>query len=314
MGTRFSAIYFSEEGVDANAIAAALQESVDQIDNHMSNWKPNSALSRLNASPTGIWLDIPHDMMSVIAAALEVSRLSNGAFEIGVADSVDAWGFGPRGRTPDERRIAGMQSSIRPSAATSIEIDANSQRLRKHFDTRLDLCGIAKGYAVDRMAECLNAFGVDSYLVSIDGEMRSSGGKADGKSWMIGLEKPDREAREIALVLPLKDMAIATSGDYRHWVVFDGKTHSHTIDPVSGNPVRNKLASVTVMSSSCMAADAWATALMVSGEVEGPRLAEAKGIAAFFVSREPDGLAGHPVGNSWGEYPVIPEKTPKVTF
>jgi thiamine biosynthesis lipoprotein len=171
-----------------------------------------------------------------------------------------------------------------------LEIDVAACRARKHGPVALDLCGIAKGFGVDELARVLDRHSVDSWLVGIDGELRSRGGKPDGSPWAVALEAPEDELRAAMGVVELGDAAIATSGDYRHWIEIDGKRVSHTMDPRTGKPLRSALASVTVIARACTDADAYATALMVLGEEAGPEHARRLGLDALFVARVGDGL------------------------
>jgi thiamine biosynthesis lipoprotein len=171
-----------------------------------------------------------------------------------------------------------------------MEIDAARCRARKLAPVALDLCGIAKGFGVDELARVLDRHGIAAWLVGIDGEMRSRGGKPDGSPWAIALEAPEDERRAAMAVVELADAAIATSGDYRHWVQLDGQRISHTMDPRAGQPLRGGLASVTVIAPVCADADAYATALMVLGQEAGQELARRLGLDALFVARAGDGL------------------------
>ncbi|MDA7088291.1 FAD:protein FMN transferase [Pseudomonas sp. SA3-5] len=286
MGTRYSALFFAAPGLDESAIAASLFAAVDQVDRQMSSWKADSALSRLNALPEQQWLDIPPELLSVLATGLRIGRQSNGAFDIGVGDLVNAWGFGPGGQVPTD-----LPAQRRRQQATEVlEVDQVHHRVRKRAPITLDLSGIAKGFGVDQLAHCLEGWGVSRYLVGIDGEMRACGLKADGQAWTIAVEKPVRGVREVMGVMELSDVAIATSGDYRHWVEIEHQDYSHSMDPALGAPACNQLAAVTVLASSCMLADAWATALLVLGEVAGPELAQARGMDALFVVRDGQGF------------------------
>ena len=147
----------------------------------------------------------------------------------------------------------------------------------------LDLCGIAKGFGVDEMARVMDAFGIRSWLVGIDGEMRARGVKPDGEPWAVAHERPDRHCRAAMGVIELTDMAVATSGNYRRWIEVDGRFLSHTMDPATGAPLENSIASVSVLAPTCMAADAWATALLVLGAETGTRLAETSRMGAIIV-------------------------------
>jgi thiamine biosynthesis lipoprotein len=159
-------------------------------------------------------------------------------------------------------------------------------RVRKLAPLRLDLSGIAKGFGVDELDRVMKASGLSSWLVGIDGEMRAAGRKPDGKPWAVGHERPQTDARSLMGVIELDDGAVATSGDYRHIVEIDGRRHAHTIDPRRAAPLANDLASVTVLAPTAMAADAWATALLVLGAEAGADLAHRVGLSAIFVARE----------------------------
>jgi FAD:protein FMN transferase len=286
MGTRYSAIFFAPEGTDTEALAAGLFEAVDRVDRQMSTWKADSDLMRLNAAPVGDWVEIPRELTIVLAASLRIGRASNGAFDIGVGDLVAAWGFGSVGPKPDVSRIAGLAGQLRPAATKLLELDEVGRRARKHAPLSLDLSGIAKGYGVDEMARVMEAFAVPSWLVGIDGEMRSKGVKPDGSPWAVALERPERGIRQAMGVIELTDMAVATSGNYRHWIELDGNILSHTMNPKTGVPMESSLASVSVLAATCMEADAWATVLMVLGENAGQKLTETLQIDAIFVLRD----------------------------
>ena len=294
MGTRYSAVFFAPAGIDEAAVGAALFTAVDQVDRQMSTWKTDSDLSRLNAVPEQPWLALPEELMTVLDTALRVGQQSQGAFDIGVGALVNAWGFGPEGAQNGAPQISAPgHSAHHPAhypAHTALEIDLARSRVRKTKPVTLDLSGIAKGYGVDALACCLNSFGITRYLVGIDGEMRAKGLKPDGKAWAVAIEKPVRHLREVMGVMALSDAAIATSGDYRQWVEVQGQHFGHTMNPLNGQPVRNRLASVTVVMTSCMLADAWATALLVLGEIDGVALAQKRGMDALFVVRDGAGF------------------------
>jgi thiamine biosynthesis lipoprotein len=286
MGTRYSAVLFAPEGVDIKVLDAALFEAVDRVDRQMSTWKPDSDLNRLNAAPVGDWIAIPRELATVLAASLRIGRTSNGCFDIGVGDLVAAWGFGCAGPEPDANRIVALAKRARSSTLTALELDEAGSRARKHAPLSLDLSGIAKGYGVDELARVMNAFAIPSWLVGIDGEMRAKGVKPDGSPWAVGLERPQHGTRDIMSVIELTDMAVATSGNYRHWRDVDGKTLSHTMNPKTGAPLDNNLASVSVLAATAMEADAWATVLMVLGDKAGRQTATMLGIDAIFVLRD----------------------------
>ncbi|WP_333825770.1 FAD:protein FMN transferase [Pinisolibacter sp.] len=283
MGSRWSAIVHVVPDFDTAALATALAAAVEEVEAEMSTWRPTSDLERLNRAPIGEWTSIPAGLFTVLEASLAIGRLSEGAFDIGVGDLVRAYGFGGGARRPDPAGIAAAADRSRFEPPKTLELDPIARRARRLAPLTLDLSGIAKGHGVDRMAEVAAAHGVSSFLVGIDGELRAKGLKPDGRTWVVGQERPDRAARSLAGVIELTDAAVATSGDYRHVHEIDGRRHSHTMDPRSGTPLAGDLAQVTVVAESCMVADAWATALMVTGAKDGFALAQRLGLAAILV-------------------------------
>ena len=283
MGTRYAAVLFAPEGMATDPLAAALFDAVDRVDWQMSTWKPDSDLNRLNAAPVGEWVAIPRELMTVLAEALKIGRATKGAFDIGVGGLVSAWGFGPGTRQPDRLRIAAASERPRAPTMEALQLDVTTSRARKAAPLTLDLSGIAKGFGVDEMARVMDAFGIRSWLVGIDGQMRARGLKPDGTPWAVAHERPDRHSREAMGVIELTDMAVATSGNYRHWVEMDGTLLSHTMDPGTHRPIANGIASVSVLATTCMTADAWATAFMVLGAEAARRLAADLGMGTIFV-------------------------------
>lgn len=280
MGTRWSAVLPGLKGQEPDAVAAALAAATGTVDRQMSTWRPDSDLMRLNAAPLNAWVPLPAPLMHVLATALVLGRLTDGAFDIGVGSAVSAWGFGAHARGE-----VGTDS-CRHFALDLLELDEAGGRARKHAPASLDLSGIAKGHGVDAMATVLDDLGLTDYLVGIDGELRARGRRADRSPFAIALERPEAGRREPFGVIELVDAAVATSGDYRHTHVRNGRRVSHTIDPATGEPVRHALASVTVVAPMAMDADALATALMVAGPEKGVALADKLALDAIFVARD----------------------------
>lgn len=296
MGTRWSALFWAEPGFDVARIRSGLHAAVDEVDAQMSIWKTDSALMLLNRAPIGQAVPIPAMLEQVLQLGVAIGKGSGGAFDIGVGDAVSAWGFGPGGASQDSIRAA--MSPRRVSAVEALAFRRGA--VTKRAAITLDLNGIAKGFGVDRLAEALSALGVRDALVGIDGEMRAMGHRPDGQPWTVAVEKPDPDRRAPHSVLALTDCAVATSGDYRHYVIVNGRLLSHTMDPKRGAPLLQPPASVTVIAPSCAAADAWATALMVLGPDEGSALARKIGLEALFLLRdERDTVRARGGGNSF---------------
>ena len=285
MGTRWSVRCDISADVDAPALRDDLAATVDQLDQQMSPWKPHSDLNRLNQAPPDHWLALPQEILEVLERALDVARASGGAFDPAVGSLVDAWGFGAVRDTPDAAAIRAAAQAPRRPAHLWLEIDLAGGRACKRAPLRLDLCGIAKGYAVDRMAAMLQRHGVQHALVALDGDLRACGSQADGQPWPVALESPQPGRRAVHGVIELQDLAVATSGDYRRCVQVGSVRVAHSMDARRAAPVNNEVASVTVLAADGTSADAWATALLVAGVGEGLALAQRRGLDVLYLLR-----------------------------
>jgi thiamine biosynthesis lipoprotein len=264
----------------------------------MSGWEPDSDLSRFNRAPAGTWQALPEEFFAVLDCALAVAVESDGAFDPCIGRLVDLWGFGPQpgpaGGPPGADLLAAARGG---TDWRKLRLDVPGRRVLQPGGASLDLAGIAKGYAVDLVAEHLAAAGVSAFLVEIGGELRGHGVKPDGMPWWVELETPPGEelpgAEDEEPVAALHGLAVATSGNYRRYFRHGGRHYGHTLDPRTGWPVSERLASVTVLHPSCMRADALATALSVLGPEAGLEHARRHGIAALFLTREAGRLREH---------------------
>jgi len=293
MGTVYD-VSLVDDAIDDVGLArlrSGMEDILAQVVAEMSNWEADSALSRFNASADTGWQNAPRDLVAVLDEALAVSRWSAGAFDATVGPLVDLWGFGPTGdrrAPPAATRLAAVS---RDTGYQRLHAKAASSMIRKEVSAlRLDLSAIAKGFAADRMGAYLDEQGVRNYLIDIGGELRAGGRNDDERAWRVAIERPQPGERSIQRVVELSDRAIATSGDYRNFFEAGGRRYSHTIDPRTGRPVDQPLASVTVVHERTMTADAMATALLVLGAGQGFELARESGVAAHFMSRGEAGL------------------------
>ncbi len=291
MGTTYT-VKVVDDGLGEELLAdlpAIVQGELDDVNTKMSHYLEDSELSRLNQWRDEIPFPVSSETMTVLGHAAEISRLSSGAFDITVAPLVDAWGFGPPGQPhepPSAEEIDHLQHLV---GWEKVELDQVAGTVRKTLpELTLDLSAIAKGYGVDRVAEALDRAGVESYMVEVGGEVRTRGVNDQGEAWRIAIERPDTAGRSLHLIVPLSGLALATSGDYRNYYEIEGRRISHTIDPRTGYPISHHFTSASVVTSECIQADAWATALLVLGP-DGVDLAEDLGLAAFFLERNPEG-------------------------
>jgi thiamine biosynthesis lipoprotein len=286
MGTTWNVSYIAEQSqLTPEQVQQGIEQQLAQVDDSMSTYRADSEISRFNGIAEQTWFEASPGFFSVLTAALDVGKKSRGAYDTTVAPLVDLWGFGPKGSIvspPEKQAIERLMAQVGQS---NIRIDSASHRVMKRRDLSLDFSSLAKGYAVDNVAQWLFAQGVKRYMVEVGGEIRLSGLSGRGDLWRIAIEQPEASLRTVAIGLNLTDLAVATSGDYRNFFEVDGRHYSHTIDPRTGYPVAHDLVSVTVVHPSCMMADAWATALTVLGAEEAMTVAQAQGLAVYFIRK-----------------------------
>ena len=278
-------------GVKGAELATELESELEAVNGQMSTYLPDSELMRFNRSEPGVWVSVSGDLAAVLDAALAISRLSDGAFDVTVAPLVNLWGFGPQGRITSTPAGEAVADTLAQVGWRFLEIDAGQRRARRHRPVEVDLSAIAKGHGVDRLGDLLESRGCVDYLVDIGGEVKGRGKSPSDRPWRVGVEVPDAgRMGSVQMVVRLDSLAVATSGDYRNFLDLDGQRYSHTLDPRTGHPVTHDLASVTVLHDSAMWADGVATALNVLGPEAGFDLAEESGTAAVFIIRRADGF------------------------
>lgn len=268
------------------ALERGIAGELDLVSSTMSLYDPESELYRFNQSRDTRPFIMSEAAIRVLAAARRLSERTGGAYDVTAAPLSRLWGFSghrPRATMPSQAEIDAARAHV---GFRLYEVDEKERTVRKlDPEVEIDLGSIAPGAAVDRLAEMFEGFDYANYMIEIAGEVRAHGRRPDGAPWRIGIEKPLDGARAIREIVPLRNRAMSTSGDYRQFYVLDGKRLSHTMDPRTGRPIGHGLASVTVIHDECMMADAWATALDVLGPAEGLALAGAEGLAALLVSR-----------------------------
>jgi len=244
----------------------------------------DSEINRINKAKAGVDIIVSEGLARVLVAAQGVSEQSNGAFDITVGPLVDLWGFGSSGEISNQPTIAQIRQVKNFVGYTNLSL--NGYRLRKkHEKTEINLSAIAKGFAVDLVAETLVEHGFTDFLINIGGELRAAGANIDQQIWRIGIEKPNLLGG-VQQVVKLPNAAVATSGDYLNYLIIDGQHYSHTIDPKTFRPVLHKLALVSVIHENAMMADALATAMMAMGEEKAWDFAEKHRLAAYFSIRD----------------------------
>ena len=261
---------------DPRAVANALQAIVAEVDAAMSPFRPESEIARFNQSDETGWIQLSAPSCVVVAEALVVAEMTAGAFDPTMGGIVGRYGFGPI-----SRRSAGDHS----------DISVRTSAVRKALpDLTLDLCGIAKGHALDRMVSALEALGAEDFLVEVGGEIAGRGRHPTGRAWQVGIERPDPSGRRFQRAVGLTGEALATSGDRVNHYVAGGRRYGHIMDPRRRRPADTGLASVSVFAATAMRADAMATALYAMGSERGPQFAVRNGLCALFLLREKDAI------------------------
>ncbi len=290
-----------------DAIVAAL-EHVNEL---MSTYLPESDVSRFNRSESIDWFPVDVETARVVRRANEISQQTDGAFDITVGPAVDLWNFGPKKKkfaVPSDDAIESVKAIV---GYRHLESRLSPPSLKKNIpELNIDLSAIAKGYAVDRVVSDLTTLGVKRIMVSVGGEVRANGMSADDRPWRIGIEQPSERERKIAKVIELQSGAVATSGDYRNFSMVDGVRYSHTIDPRTCQPVKNLLATASVIAPDCMTADAMATAVMVLGSRRGSELSKELEFPLLTIRRgesDPFDESAFEVEVT-GQYPILGRK------
>ncbi|MBM4184325.1 MAG: FAD:protein FMN transferase [Gemmatimonadetes bacterium] len=285
MGTTYTVSVdadLSEEQRDG--VRRAVDAELERVVRLMSSYDTTSQLSRFNAYSSTEPFAVDPEVIEVLERAREVSERSGGAFDVTVAPLVDAWGFGAAdvvAPLPDEQQLADLLSFVGYARLT---LDRPAGTVAKSdARVRIDVSGIAQGYAADAVAAALTDLGLTSYLVDVGGELRSRGVRRTGRAWRVGIESSD-DSNPVWGTIELLDEGVATSGDYRNWFEEAGVRYAHIIDPRSGRPIAMRGSSVTVVHESAALADAWATALCVLGPDAGFEVARREGLAAAFIT------------------------------
>jgi thiamine biosynthesis lipoprotein len=280
------------DGVDEatrREIDRAVADELARLDALVSTWNRDSELSRFNRSSTTDPFPVAAETFDLFAQAIALSDETGGALDVTVAPLVDAWGFGPSGDVPppDESTVARL---LEATGSRHLELDPEGRWVRKRRpDVQCDFSAIAPGYAADRVGDLLARQGFADFLVDVGGELLARGRNDAGSPWQVAIERPMTGGRAIARIVPVTNLAVATSGDYRNYHEVNGERVAHIVDPRTGRPIRHRLASATVITGHAGRADGLSTALMVLGTDEGLALAERLGIAALFLVRAPDG-------------------------
>lgn len=291
MGSQYHISWFGGEA-SPSEVYEQVEDRLAHLVSVFSTYEPDSELSRLNSSSerlVGQRVPVSGELMSVLNDASYINRYSMGRLDVTVGPLVNLWGFGPE-VSEDVPEVSEITQLLDQIGMNKLELFPGTNEVMLKAPLYIDLSAVAKGWAVDDIGLLLEAMGINDYLVEVGGEVRIRGKKPDG-DWRIAIERPVMAfGQEAQKIIAPGNHAVATSGDYRNYFEKDGQRYSHTIDPLTGYPVRHALASVSVILPTCSLADAWATALNVAGPEAGMALAEANDLPVYMIIRDGDGF------------------------
>jgi thiamine biosynthesis lipoprotein len=284
-GTHYHIRYRGREQQD---LPKAVAHFLGEFDRIFSNYRPDSEVSRFNRHPSGEWFPVSAALERLVARSLLFSAQTEGAFDITIGALLKLWGFGPyRRQNPSVPDSSAIAQALKQSGYQHLETRPKPPALRKKVSgLEIDLSGIAQGHAVDQVADLMERRGIFSYMIEIGGEVLAKGEKSPGDDWRIAIEAPQRESGRIVTVVRPRGQGLATSGDYRNYFEAQGQRYSHVLDPRQGSPVRQDLASVSVLAPTVTEADAYAKVWMVLGRAEAQKKAVAWNLPSFLIVRD----------------------------
>jgi len=269
MGGRFDITIVAKDSITAEMNIDTVISEISRIENLISDWKPASQISQVNANAGVHPVQVDAEVFALTERALELSKITNGAFDISFAAMDRIWKFdGSMTVMPSEEAI---KKSVEKVGYENIILDKkNSTIFLKNKGMKIGFGALGEGYAADKCRDMMLARGIKAGIVNGSGDMSTWGKQPDGSDWMIGINDP-KNSGEIFAVIPLRQGAVVTSGSYEKFVVFDGKRYSHIINPATGYPATG-LSSVTVFGPSAEKANGFSTSLMVLGKQAGLEL------------------------------------------
>lgn len=284
-GTMYHMVYESPNGKDLQDEITLKLEEYTKI---FSTYDKESTISKIN---NNIDTKLEPEFITCFKKAMEISKITHGAFDITCGPMVNAWGFGPEEKEKMTPEIIDSLKAITGYQKVKLE---NGKIIKENPHMKLDMSAISKGYTCDLMGDFLRQKDCKNYMVEIGGEVVAKGKNAKGNIWTIGISKPDEDAffasNDYQAKVHLPDHALATSGNYRNFYVEDGKKYAHTINPKTGYPVQHSLLSSTVLANNCMTADAYATSFMVLGMEDGIEIVkEHPELKVYFIYADNDG-------------------------
>lgn len=302
MGTTYHIKYIDDGQIENLAKPEEVQQQLESVlkmvNNEMSTYQKNSQISEFNNfRQVDTPFPVSRDFALVVEEAIRLNKVTEGALDITVGPLVNLWGFGPDKRLNKEPTVEQINEKAKAVGINKIIVtlenngeNSKGNLIKKAPELYLDLSSIAKGFGVDKLAEYLDQLGLQNYLVEIGGELRGKGNNLQGQPWRIAIEKPEFTQGTSQITVPLHNLGMATSGNYRNYFEDEqGNRLSHIIDPKTLRPISHNLASITVFSPSTMTADGLSTGLFVLGSEKALEVAERENLAVFLIIKKGQG-------------------------
>lgn len=297
MGTTYTVKYIDDGKIENLPKPEAIQQHLDAllvaVNNQMSTYQKDSEISQFNQfREINTPFSVSADFAKVTQEAIRLNQVTEGALDVTVGPLVNLWGFGPDKRlnkVPSAEQIAERAQSV-GIEKLSVEMGEKPRLMKTVPTLYLDLSSIAKGFGVDKLAEALEQFGLNNYLVEIGGELRGKGKNLQGFDWKIAIEQPTLvQGQATQITVPLHNLGMATSGNYRNYFEDEaGNRLSHIINPKALRPVSHNLASITVLAPTTMTADGLSTGLFVLGAEKALEVAEREQLPVFLIIKNGD--------------------------
>jgi thiamine biosynthesis lipoprotein len=288
MGTTWS--LRSAQATDS--IGQLIQSHLDQREALLSHWQQDSDVTRFNDSRSTDWQPVPPELIQVVELARDIASKTDGALDITLAPLIDLWGFGAAGPAkaiPTEPHIAEAKTRC---GWQHLHSRLDPPALKKDLpDLRINVASVTEGFVIDELISRLQQQGLSDFILEVGGEVAALGHAPAGTPWRVGIQTPEAPPGDAFKTLPLTDLCIATSGNYRHRLASNGQSYSHLIDPRSGHPSTHPLTSVSVIHPSCALADGYATALMILGPERGRQIADKLGLRVLWITADESGHA-----------------------
>ena len=290
MGTTYKVIAKSQEEIN---LEQDIFKVLDKVNQEMSTYSSNSSISKINRSDLNKWVKVSKDFGNLAILSQKICMDTFGSFNISVGHLVNYYGFGPQRDLLDTDYVEEVDKFITEIKCNSYEVDLVNLKVRRLNEVYLDMSGIAKGFAIDKLSEFLESQSIESFLIELGGEVRTKGSKYKNEAWKVAIEDPTNKSLPLIILETsnYNNFSLATSGEYRNQRKVNDILLSHTIDPVTLKPIQKDHLSVSVISNNATEADALATALNVMGVIKGLEFANRNKLKVIYIYEEDESVS-----------------------